>query len=613
MPYQFRGFGTKGRVVFSPNQTIWQVNQPSITQVVFASSDPNPEVEVSANTNSIIEVTLDENLVGIINIEGESFEIVDNSGTVVFASGHPEEYTFMGVNDFTVVSGAVTDNEYQVIYLGQGSIKYQVRNNKFKYTPAYAAPVAAFTATPVSGFSALEVTFTDQSTGQIDNHTWNFGDGDTSAVQNPVHLYVSAGSYTVSLTVSGPGGSNTLTETDFINVVTTPVGVGDWSLASKQGELYEPNPAGSNAMGWATAISRDGNIAVLGSPFADVNTANGGRITIFERVGTSWQHKQTIDGPSTSERFGDAVAISKDGSRIGVGAAYEDRDGSGNGGVYIYRNDSGTWVLEDRVIHTLIDSNDQFGWDLAFSEDASKLVGIARSADVGSNTDAGRVFLFTRSGTSWSYTRLFNNPFPDNGDRFSSVDMSDDGKTIIVGSALDDTAGTNVGAAYIWKETGGVWNSTPAEILPTSFAGDARFGHSVSTNTDGTIVAVGAIADDSAGNTSGSVYVFTESGGSWSLEQKISSPQIQNFEQFGYSVSMSDNGNVLAVAGKGTGRCYILERSSGVWTNTKTVFDSPGDIDSVALSGDANTILIGDKQDDVGAFNAGRGLVYISG
>lgn len=135
MAYNFRGFGARGRVVFSPNQAVWQANQPTITQVAFTSSSPSTEVEVSANTDSILEVTLDEDLVGIITIEGESYEIEDNSGTVVFASGQPEEYTFSGPNDFTTVSGVTTGNDYQVLYLGQGSIKYQVRASRFISVP----------------------------------------------------------------------------------------------------------------------------------------------------------------------------------------------------------------------------------------------------------------------------------------------------------------------------------------------------------------------------------------------------------------------------------------------------------------------------------------------
>jgi PKD repeat protein len=54
------------------------------------------------------------------------------------------------------------------------------------------------------------VNFTSASTGSITAYSWTFGDGGTSTAQNPSHVYASAGTYTVALTVTGPGGSNTI-------------------------------------------------------------------------------------------------------------------------------------------------------------------------------------------------------------------------------------------------------------------------------------------------------------------------------------------------------------------------------------------------------------------
>jgi len=80
--------------------------------------------------------------------------------------------------------------------------------------------LAAFSATPVSGVFPLAVQFSDASTGSISSWLWNFGDGQTSTEQNPQHTYIAAGSYTVSLTVNGPSGSDTETKTAFVNVYT---------------------------------------------------------------------------------------------------------------------------------------------------------------------------------------------------------------------------------------------------------------------------------------------------------------------------------------------------------------------------------------------------------
>ncbi len=88
---------------------------------------------------------------------------------------------------------------------------------------APGAPVAAFNSAPNSGTAPLLVSFTDTSTGTITARSWDFGDGATSTLQNPTHSYA-AGTYTVSLTVSGPDGSNTITKPNLIAVTTPPPG-----------------------------------------------------------------------------------------------------------------------------------------------------------------------------------------------------------------------------------------------------------------------------------------------------------------------------------------------------------------------------------------------------
>jgi PKD repeat protein len=81
-----------------------------------------------------------------------------------------------------------------------------------------AAPVAAFSDTPLSGCAPLEVAFTDESVGGIITWAWNFGDGGTDTNPNPTHTYVDAGLFTVSLTVTGPGGSDTKVMEDYVDV-----------------------------------------------------------------------------------------------------------------------------------------------------------------------------------------------------------------------------------------------------------------------------------------------------------------------------------------------------------------------------------------------------------
>ncbi|MBC6934204.1 MAG: PKD domain-containing protein, partial [Chloroflexi bacterium] len=76
-------------------------------------------------------------------------------------------------------------------------------------TQPAAAPVAAFTANPTSGDAPLTVQFTNQSSGQNLTHNWDFGDGQTSNEVNPSHTFTNPGNYTVRLSVSNEGGTNT--------------------------------------------------------------------------------------------------------------------------------------------------------------------------------------------------------------------------------------------------------------------------------------------------------------------------------------------------------------------------------------------------------------------
>ena len=83
-------------------------------------------------------------------------------------------------------------------------------------TPLYTA---AFSAQPKTGPAPLTVNFTNQSTGSFTSWEWNFGDGSASTEQNPSHTYSKSGTFTVSLTVSGPGGSDTDIKPGYIQVL----------------------------------------------------------------------------------------------------------------------------------------------------------------------------------------------------------------------------------------------------------------------------------------------------------------------------------------------------------------------------------------------------------
>jgi PKD repeat protein len=81
-----------------------------------------------------------------------------------------------------------------------------------------SAPDAAFSATPTTVAAPGTVSFTDRSTGSIKSWLWDFGDGKSSTQKNPSHVYQNAGKYSVALTVTGPGGSDTAVKGSYITV-----------------------------------------------------------------------------------------------------------------------------------------------------------------------------------------------------------------------------------------------------------------------------------------------------------------------------------------------------------------------------------------------------------
>ena len=98
--------------------------------------------------------------------------------------------------------------------VGPGGTNTFTRTN---YIVVVAPVVAGFTGGPTNGVAPLTVTFTNLSSGAT-NYSWAFGDGHLSSNTNASNTYTNAGTYSVTLTAVGPGGTNTLTRTNYIAV-----------------------------------------------------------------------------------------------------------------------------------------------------------------------------------------------------------------------------------------------------------------------------------------------------------------------------------------------------------------------------------------------------------
>jgi PKD repeat protein len=144
---------------------------------------------------------------------------------------------------------------------------------KTNYITVESPLVVDFAASPAQGVNPLVVDFTDTSTGEtITAWNWTFGDGNTSTLQSPTHIYQVAQSttFTVSLTVFVGQPGNTLVKTDFISVDPAPLAI-DFTATPAQGAnplqvAFDDTSTGATTTGWIWSFGDGGSFSVLQSP-----------------------------------------------------------------------------------------------------------------------------------------------------------------------------------------------------------------------------------------------------------------------------------------------------------------------------------------------------------
>ena len=208
-------------------------------------------------------------------------------------------------------------------------------------------PVAGFSSSPVSGTAPLTVQFTDTSSNTPTSWNWSFGDGNTSTDENPSYTYVTAGTYTVSLTATNTAGDNVDTQSDLITVnaaLTLPVA--DFSQSASSGTtpltIQFTDDSTNSPISWSWSFG-DGNTSTDENPSYTYVTAGSYTVSLTA----------TNAEGSNSTTVADDVTVTEGTSVIPV-ASFTESETAGNAPLTIQFTDesynsptSWTWNFGD--------------------------------------------------------------------------------------------------------------------------------------------------------------------------------------------------------------------------------------------------------------------------
>jgi hypothetical protein len=279
--------------------------------------------------------------------------------------------------------------------------------------------------------------------------------------------------------------------------------------------------------------------------------------------------------------LGTSVAISDDGNTVAAGAPGDD---SGVGAVYLLTRSGTTWTQQARLTPTGAAGDANLGASCAISANGNIAV-------VGAEDDAGgtgALFVFTRSGATWTQDGNKLTPIGaiGNGHMGYAVTLSADGATALCGARFDDS---NLGAAYIFRRSGGAWAQLGAKLVPVGAStGTNYFGNAVSIGAGGTRAVIGARADSAD---RGAFYIFDIAPCCGGLQHDFKQVSTASgATRFGMGVAFDATGQYAAIGAPhedsliGTTYFYDLYSSPALTQQPESAVVAAGDAAVFAVS-----------------------------
>ncbi|HEV7572939.1 MAG TPA: DUF11 domain-containing protein [Thermoanaerobaculia bacterium] len=354
---------------------------------------------------------------------------------------------------------------------------------------------------------------------------------------------------------------------------------------------------GQPLQGTSVSLSADGNTALIGGSHDRPQSNTGGAVWVWTRSAGVWTQQGPKLASAGSGGQGFSVSLSADGNTALVGAPFTGTAGA----ALVWTRSGGIWTQQGP---TLVGSGSiggsVQGWSVALSADGNTAI----VGGINDNGNTGAAWIFVRSGGVWTQqgSKLVGSGAVGQASQGAFVALSADGNTALIGGGFDNGG---IGAAWVWTRTAGLWTQQGNKLVASDAVGSALQGASVALSADGNNAMIGGYQDN---NNVGAAWVWARSGGVWSQQgtKLVASSGVFGKAQQGSSVSLSSDGNTAVVGGplnnSGIGAAWIWTRETGVWTERGRAFgvdfvDGPAEGAAVSVSGDGKTALVGGPVD----------------
>ncbi len=349
-----------------------------------------------------------------------------------------------------------------------------------------------------------------------------------------------------------------------------------------QAHLKGPSITSDARVGVDAALSADGaTLALLGR--------DGLGVHIYTRTGQTWTEEPPVAPADPALGYASALALSADGSTLAVGA-----EDAGGGLVYVFSRSGTTWSETAQLRGSVSSISDFFGSVLALSHDGSILaVGAPGYGDAQQQTFKGAVFVFRRTGTTWTQA-----PFLEGArdtEYFGQALALDASGDLL---AVSTPCSAAPGAVNMFGRAGDAWQPQASITVTEGLLCD--FAESIALTPDGNTLVAGAsqpLPPMGTEHRPGEAWVFARTGSSWTERAALHASNPGPSARFGFHVASSADGTFVVVGAIGAGSGYVLHEHDGAWTEVAMLAPEPGDLPSlfgyrVLASEDARTLVV---------------------